>query len=205
MSEPMPMPMSRLDVSALPSYAFSHRSLMWWGTLGLMAIEGTLFAMAIMVYFYLRSHSNTWPLTSLPPDLLWGTLNTAIMLASLIPNHLAKKAAEHHQLNGVRFWLCTGLLFGLGFLVVRALEFGALNVRWDSNAYGSIVWLLIGLHTTHLVTDVFDSIVLVVLFFTGPLDGRRFVDISENAFYWYFVVWSWLPIYFVVYWGARAF
>ena len=27
----------------------------------------------------------------------------------------------------------------------------------------------------------------------------RFVDVSENALYWYFVVWSWLPIYAVVY------
>jgi hypothetical protein len=51
---------------------------------------------------------------------------------------------------------------------------------------------------------VFDSIVLAVLFFTGPLEGKRFVDISENAFYWYFVVFSWLPIYLVLYWGARA-
>jgi heme/copper-type cytochrome/quinol oxidase subunit 3 len=67
-----------------------------------------------------------------------------------------------------------------------------------------VVWILLGLHTTHLVTDVFDSIVLAVLFFTGPLEGKRFVDISENAFYWYFVVFSWLPIYLVLYWGARA-
>jgi cytochrome c oxidase subunit III len=192
-----------LDVAGLPSYAFSHRSLMWWGTLGLMAIEGTVFAMAIGIYFFLRTHSATWPMTSLPPRLLWGTLNTGILLVSLWPNHLAKKAAEHHDVHGVRLWLGTGLLFGLAFIAVRAFEFGALNVRWDSNAYGSIVWLLMGLHTVHLVTDVLDSIVLEVLFFTGPLSGRRFVDVSENSDYWYFVVWSWLPVYLVVYWGAR--
>ena len=68
-----------LDVSGLPTVVFSHRSLMWWGTLGVMAIEGTLFALAIMAYFYLRSHQETWPITALPPDLLWGTLNTFVM------------------------------------------------------------------------------------------------------------------------------
>ncbi|MFL6694481.1 MAG: cytochrome c oxidase subunit 3 [Ramlibacter sp.] len=193
-----------LDVSALPSFAFSHHSLMWWGTLGLMAIESTVFALAVMAYFYLRSHANSWPMSARPPDLVWGTLNTGIMLASLIPNHLAKRAAERYDLQGVRIWLCAGLLLGLAFLVVRCFEFAGLNVRWDSNAYGSVVWILLGLHTTHLVTDVFDSIVLAVLFFTGPLEGKRFVDISENAFYWYFVVFSWLPIYLVLYWGARA-
>jgi cytochrome c oxidase subunit III len=193
-----------LDVSELPSFAFSHHSLMWWGTLGLMAIEGTVFALAVMAYFYLRSHANTWPMSTLPPDLLWGTLNTGIMLASLVPNHLAKRAAERYDLGGVRIWMTVGLLFGVAFLVVRCFEFAGLNVRWDSNAYGSIVWVLLGLHTTHLVTDVFDTAVLDVLFFTGPLEGKRYVDVSENAFYWYFVVFSWLPIYLVLYWGARV-
>ena len=27
-----------LDVAELPSYGFGHRSLMWWGTAGMMAI-----------------------------------------------------------------------------------------------------------------------------------------------------------------------
>jgi cytochrome c oxidase subunit III len=197
-------PQRSLDVVDLPSYGFSHRSPMWWGTLGMIAIEGTVFALVIATYFYLRSHSNNWPMSVLPPDLLWGTLNTAIMLGSVVPNHLAKKAGEQHDVAGVRLWLLAGLLFGVAFIAVRVMEFAALNVRWDSNAYGSVVWTLLGLHTAHLVTDFADSVVLAVLFFTGPLDGKRFVDVSENSFYWYFVVLAWLPIYFVIYWGARA-
>jgi cytochrome c oxidase subunit 3 len=197
------LPPRTLDASSLPSYRFSHHSIMWWGTLGIMAIEGMVFALTVMSYFYLRSRSQTWPMTARPPDLLWGTLNTVILFASLVPNHLAKKAGERHDVHGVRLWLGIGLLFAAAFLVVRGFEFAALNVRWDSNAYGSVVWLLLGFHTTHLATDFIDSLVLAALFFTGPLDGKRFVDVSENSFYWYFVVWTWLPIYAVIYWGAR--
>jgi heme/copper-type cytochrome/quinol oxidase subunit 3 len=193
-----------LDVSQLPTVVFSHRSLMWWGTLGMMAIESTVFALAIMAYFYLRSHQETWPLTSLPPDLLWGTVNTVVMLVSFIPAHLAKRAAERQQLRPVQVWLLVSTLFGIAFAVIRGLEFSALNVRWDSNAYGSVVWLLLVLHTTHVITDLIDTIVLTVLFFTGPLDGKRYVDVSENSFYWYFVVATWIPIYLVIYWGART-
>lgn len=195
---------SAMDVSGLPSFAFGHGSLMWWGTWGMMLIEGTVFALAIATYFYLRSHSVTWPLSALPPDLIWGTVNTVILLVSALPNHMAKKSAEKLDLKGVRIWLCVGLLFGFAFIGVRVLEFGTLNVRWDSNAYGSIVWTLLGFHTAHLLTDVADTIVLVVLFFTGPLEGKRFVDVAENSMYWYFVVWVWVPIYFTIYWGARA-
>ena len=193
-----------LDVRELPTVVFSHRSLMWWGTLAMMGIEGTVFALAVMAYFYLRSHSATWPMTAPPPDLLWGTLNTVVMLASFIPAHFVKKEAEALRVHGVRLWLVISVLFSLAFVAIRVLEFAALNCRWDSSAYGSVVWLLLSLHTTHIVTDLIDTVVLSVLFFTGPLDGKRFVDASENSFYWYFVVFTWLPIYLVIYWGARV-
>ena len=193
-----------LDVSGLPSHRFSHHSPMWWGTFGMMAIEGTVFALVIMCYFYLRSHSQTWPMTALPPDLAWGTAALVLMVLSAVPNELAKKAGERYDVHGVRLWLGVTVLFGAALLAVRCYEFAALNVRWDSNAYGSVVWTLLGFHTAHLVTDWVDSVVLEVLFFTDRLCGRRFVDVSENAVYWYFVVLSWIPIYAVIYWGART-
>jgi cytochrome c oxidase subunit I+III len=42
------------------------------------------------------------------------------------------------------------------------------------------------------------------LMFTGPLEGRRYVDVSENAVYWYFVVGAWIPIYLTIYWAPRG-
>ena len=192
-----------LDVSGLASFGFSHSSLMWWGTAGLMAIESTVFAIAIVVYFYLRSHADSWPMSAPPPELSWGTINTVILVLSVVPNHFAKRAAERLDRGGVRLWLTVCLVVALVFLVVRGFELGALNVRWDASAYGSIVWMLMVLHTVHLVTDTWDTTVLDVLFFTGPLEGRRYVDVSENALYWYFVVLSWLPIYAVVYLAPR--
>jgi heme/copper-type cytochrome/quinol oxidase subunit 3 len=66
-----------------------------------------------------------------------------------------------------------------------------------------VVWTLLGFHTMHLVTDWADTLVLAVLFFTGPLEGKRFADVAENAVYWDFVVLAWLPIYAVIYWAPR--
>jgi heme/copper-type cytochrome/quinol oxidase subunit 3 len=39
--------------------------------------------------------------------------------------------------------------------------------------------------------------------FTRHVRERRFVDVSEYAFYWYFVVLVWLPVYAVIYWVPR--
>jgi heme/copper-type cytochrome/quinol oxidase subunit 3 len=176
---------------------------MWWGTFGMMAIEGTVFAIAVVIYYYLRAIADAWPPASPPPALTYGTLNAVIMLVSGVPNHWTKKRAEAEDLRGVRIGLLWCIGFGALFLIVRVYEFSALNVHWDDNAYGSIVFALLSLHTAHVATDFADTIVLAVLMFTGPLEGRRFVDVSENAMYWWFVVLSWLPIYATIYLAPR--
>jgi cytochrome c oxidase subunit III len=95
-------------------------------------------------------------------------------------------------------------VFGIFPLILRVFEFRALNVLWDSNAYGSIVWTLLGLHTLHIATDLADTLVLAALMFTrhGHMT-RRFSDVNDNAVYWDFVVVSWLPIYGLIYWFPR--
>ena len=192
-----------LDVAGLPSYGFSHRSLMWWGTAGMIAIEGTAFAFMIVIYFYLRSLAQTWPKGGAAPNLLWGTLNLGIILASAVPNTRADKAAIDHDLRRVRAAMVWSSLFGLALCAVRWLEFTTLNVRWDESAYGSCVWMLLGLHTFNLVTDVIDTLVLTAVMFKQPLEGKRFVDIAENSGYWDFIVLTWVPIYAVIYWAPR--
>lgn len=193
-----------LDVGGLPTYAYGNRSLMWWGTLGLILIESTVFALAIVTYFYLRERSYQWPPHGTSPALTYGSLNTLLLLVSLWPNWWTKKMAEQENLRGVRIGLVLCVALAVGFVILRVFEFGSLHTSWNDSAYGSIVYALLILHTVHLVTDLIDTIVLTVLMFTGPLSGRRFVDVSENAFYWYFVVGSWLFIYATVYWAPRT-
>jgi cytochrome c oxidase subunit III len=193
-----------LDVSLLPTFAFGHRSILWWATMGLIAIEGAAFALACAAYLYLRWRVPDWPPGVPPPGLFWGTVTTLILAASAVPNELTKRAAERLDVPAVRLWLVISLLFAVAFTVSRAYEFRDLNCSWDTNAYGSAVWTLLGLHTTHILTDFADSIVLAVLIFRGYTSGKRLVDVSENAVYWYFVVVAWLPIYGLIYWAPRV-
>jgi len=194
-----------IDVSRLPTYAFSHRSLMFWGTAGMIVIEGTMFVIALVAYYYLRGRALHWPMSSAPPDLLWGTVNTVILIISTIPNHFAAKASERADLHATRLWLLVSVALGLAFHAVRALEFMTLNTHWSLNAYGSIVFSLLVLHTVHMVTDYVDTIVLTVLMFTSRITGKRYVDVNENADYWWFIVLAWLPIYFTLYLVPRWF
>jgi cytochrome c oxidase subunit 3 len=193
-----------LDVSGLQTVAFGNRAISWWGLFGIIAIEGTMFALAIAAYLYLAGRAPHWPPNVLPPALLFGTLNTVVLLASVWPNQIVKRAAEHKDVFKVQRWLLVSCAFGILFCIVRVYEFRALNVWWDDNAYGSVVWTLLGLHTAHLVTDLMDTIVLTVLMFTGPIEEKHLVDTTENSIYWDFVVLAWLPIYALIYFYPRV-
>lgn len=198
-----PVVRRELDVSGLPTVVFGQRSLIWWGTMGLMAIEGTMFAIFIVSYFYLRTRTQDWPPGVMPPALLWGSLQTALFVITIVPNEIVKKLAHKGDRAGTLLWLVVLIVGGIGNLVFRVFEFRNLNCQWDANAYASVLWTLLGLHTVHLLTDWFDTVVLTTLFWTGPFDGKRFMDASENSDYWYFVVFTWIPIYLVIYWAPR--
>ena len=193
-----------VDLSRLPLHGLGSASVTWWGTLAFMLIEGTGFALVIAIYFYLMSLAAIWPINAPPPDLLPGTLVTIILVLSLIPNYLLSRWADRQDLHKVRIGMIAMSVLGIAPLVVRAFEFGALNVNWDDNAYGSILWIMLGLHTTHIATDLADTLVLGVLVFTRHgRNLRRFGDVQDNAMYWNFVVVTWLPIYGCIYWVPR--
>jgi cytochrome c oxidase subunit III len=192
-----------LDVSRLPDYAFGHQGLIWWGTVSFMVIEGSMLVMVLVAYYFLRTRVPEWPPSAPLPDLTFGTIGTVLLLVSTIPNQMVKSAAEQLDLKRVRMLMPVLLAFAAAAIVLRAFEFPALGASWDWNAYSSITWLILGLHTTHLVTDFADSVVLTALVFTGHTEPKRMVDVSENALYWYFVVFSWIPVYLTIYLAPR--
>ncbi len=192
------------DLSSLPGHGRGPASATWWGTLSFIVLEGTGFALAIAMYLYLLALAPEWPLRAAKPDLLPGTLVTLMLLASFVPNLLVGRWASREDLGRVRIGLVAMSLLGILPLIARFYEFGALNVSWDTNAYGSVLWLMLGLHTTHLLTDLADTLVLTVLMFTRHgRNGRRFGDVEDNALYWNFVVLTWLPLYLCIYWVPR--
>jgi heme/copper-type cytochrome/quinol oxidase subunit 3 len=192
------------DLGDLPLHGRGTASVTWWGTLAFMLIEGTGFALVIAVYLYLYNLAPTWPLGAPEPGLVPGTAVTILLLLSVAPNILVARWAHSEDLRKVRIGMVVMSVMGLLPLIVRIFEFPALRISWDSNAYGSILWILLGLHTTHLITDLIDTVVLAALMFSRHADnGRRYGDVEDNALYWNFVVATWLPVYGCIYWIPR--
>jgi heme/copper-type cytochrome/quinol oxidase subunit 3 len=117
---------------------------------------------------------------------------------------MIKKAANAHDTAAVRRLMPVMVAVGVLLLVIRGFEFNSLNCRWTDNAYGSVIWALLVLHASHLLTDWIDTVVLAALMRTDlGYEGRRFVDVDENSLYWRYVWLLWLPIYLMIYWVPR--
>ena len=193
-------PSATLDVSHLPSVAFGSRDSLWWGVMGLILIEVTILGIGMVSYFYLRTLAPVWPPSPTAlPDLLLPTVNTLLLLVSVVPMYWVDRAARRKERRGVQIGLVLCVVLGLGFGVLRGFEFRAMHTQWDSHAYGSVVWTLLGLHTFDLVTEVVETILLMVVALTGPMTDHVFLDISDSAPFWYFVAAIWVPIYAVLY------
>jgi heme/copper-type cytochrome/quinol oxidase subunit 3 len=193
-----------LDVAGLPSVTFGPRSTIWWGVVGLLTIEGTMFALLVATYFYIRLNFIEWPPLGTPaPDLVAGSANMALLLASVWPMIVAHRAALQERRRTVCYALALCLVIGVLSLGLRAAEFQAMHCRWDTHAYGSIVWTTLGMHAGHLIASSIENLLLAALMRAGPVERKHFVDVNVNAVYWYFVVFAWLPIYIMLYFGPR--
>ena len=193
-----------VDLSGLPLHGDGPSSLSWWGSLGYILIEGSGFALVIAVYFYLQSIASEWPIGTRPPDLGPGTWMAGLLIASALPTVLVLRWTKARDLRKVRIGVCFFSVFGLGLLALRVVEFRALNVSWDSNAYGSVVWLLLGLHTLHLLTDVIEWFVVAAVMLSRHGDNkRRYGDVGDNTLYWFFVMISWVAVYGCLYIAPR--
>jgi heme/copper-type cytochrome/quinol oxidase subunit 3 len=191
------------DLSRLPTAGFRSHGLWFWAGVGFMLIEGMGFLLAFASYIYLQNAAVQWPLDAPPPSLLWGTLATGVFLASLVPNALASRAARRRDLGRTRPLAVAMTVIAIVILVIRGFEFAHLNARWDHDAYGSVTWALMLIHTTHLITDFLDTLFLTVFLFTHPVDTERFSDVDDNASYWAYIALFWLPTYLLVYWAPR--
>jgi cytochrome c oxidase subunit 3 len=188
------------NVTELPTTTFGHRSPMWWGTVGFIVIEGSTLFICAVSYFYLRRNFPNWPPQGVfRPALTVATVQAALMALSNIPMAMVDRAARRLDLRAVRSGMVVCALLALVMCGLRALEFGALHVRWDSNAYGTVAWATLTAHTTLLVLETLEMLVLVALLFSPNLEQRDLAGVSDSALYWYFLTGAWIPLYAIVF------
>lgn len=200
-----------IDISELPHHAFDTYDPVWWGNNLLLAIETSMFMILIATYFYLRQNFELWPppiaqltATLRPLPLLgYGTAVTILLVFSCVPMALTDIAARQGSRFVCQVGLIIGILCALSAAILRGFEFSAVYFRWDSNAYGSVVWFMLGMHMMHLLILTTESVLLTIWIFTREFDMKHRVDIVTVAVYWYWVTAIWVVLYAIIYFTPR--
>ena len=194
-----------LDLRELPDVVFGPRDLLWWGTLGFVLIEGFTLVLCAAAYVYMQQNFSTWPPRNTPlPSLGAPTLQVIVMLLSIPVVVWMSRMAHRFDFKKVRIGLTAATLFGVAFVVLRAVELlVSLNVRWDANAYGSVQWLVLGTHATLLLVELVEVGGMALIFWIAPVEEKHFSDVADLVFYWLFMVLGWIPLYVLCFLAPR--
>jgi len=206
------LPRRTIDVSKLPTTAWDTRACVWWGNTLLILIETTSIALILASYFYLKRNFEHWPpprientpvMYDAAPGLLWGTLNLLVQLASVVPMVFTDLAARRKDKPTVVKWLGVMIVLAGVSSVLRFYEFPAIHFQWNENAYGSLVWTILGLHLIYILGTGAEFLIMWLWVITHDLDSKHGLDITLAGVYWYWSVAVWVIIYAVVYWTPR--
>lgn len=191
-----------IDVSHLEAYEISSQHPLWWGQFMLVFIEGTMFAILIAAYFYVRLRMDVWPPPGDQfPHRLLPTLALIPLILSCVGTYWASEAAKKNSRSGMLGGLGLNLVLGAIALWMRLVEWHSLNFNWMTDAMGSYVWAFLGLHTFDYIADMAFTAVLFVLVLIGRYGHKQRLGVHVDSIVWYFLVAIWIPIYVVIYWG----
>jgi cytochrome c oxidase subunit 3 len=196
----MPENKEILQAHHLPFNLDNRRAPIWWGWVGLIVIEITVFGSLIISFFYLKMFSAEWPMGGVGrPDLLLPTIGTVLLLMSAVPAYWGDHRGRKGDLRSLRIGLAIGLVLIATFLGLKIYEYGNAGYSWDTNAYGSVVFFIIGFHMSHVMALILKTGIVLAAATRGHFNKQRTVGIQTNGMYWYFVVIVWLPLYFTLY------
>lgn len=186
---------SIIDVTNLPDEVDPRHTSGWWGAVIAVMTEATLFGALLAAYFYLRLHSDRWPQSGIErPALLLGGIGLALLLASSVVVWWAERALRADRPGTARLLIALSIAAGLVFLVLQSIDYRDKHFGVATNAYGTIVYTVTGLHMAHVVAG------LLMLSFAWVRIGHRRRPVAERALaivslYWHFVDAVWVAVY----------
>jgi heme/copper-type cytochrome/quinol oxidase subunit 3 len=168
----------------------------WWGMVMLITTEGTIFALLLSSYFFMRASSKEWPLGGIePPKLELAIVFSLVLWASSLPVFWADAGLKKGNIGRFRAGLLVSFLMGVAFVGYSLHDFDELTFGWRTNAYGSIFYVTVGLHLLHVVVGLLMSVIVQIKAAQGKITAHRHITAEVFSLYWHFVDVVWLFVF----------
>lgn len=180
----------------------SGRPLGWWGMVLGVVTEATLFALLLLVWFYLAAQADEWPPVGIPdPELTRSGIRSALLLFSSVTISWAERGIRKGQRNRLLVGLVLTFLLAAVFMAGHVQEMIKLpsEFTWATNAYGSARYTILNFHAAHLGVGM--AMLLFALFagLRGRYGSEHHLDLSIVSIYWHFVDVIWIFVYSALY------
>jgi cytochrome c oxidase subunit III len=208
---PGPPPIQRetpqvIDGLTLPRHASGPTSTNWWGVIFVEIIILTIFGALLSSYFFLMSGHLEWPPNGISvPDLFLPTIKTLFLVAAVLPMWWSVRSIRRGNQLQLKLSLLIGFILGSIFLVLTVIYYSGVTYNWATNAYGSIVWTIVGFFLLILIAGLLKSALVAIAAYRGFFDEKRYIAVETNALYWYFLAGIWVVAYVMLYWSPRWF
>lgn len=171
-----------------------------------LASEVMLFGALFASYILLRvgAPPGTWPEGASILNVPLATLNTAVLISSSVTMVMAWASCMKRDLGKFRLFMGLTVLCGVGFLVIKAIEYGTKfqhHLLPSTNTFLAVYFLLTGLHALHVIGGM-----AVNAYFWGPgskmwhTAHQQFTNRVETAgLFWHFVDLVWIFLFPVLY------
>jgi cytochrome c oxidase subunit III len=183
------------------------------GTWTFLATEILFFGGLFMAYVaYRHAYSEAFAEGSRHVDLVFGTLNTAILLTSSLTMALAVQAARLSQIQSLVRCLGLTFLFAMSFVVVKGFEYHEDIVEHlvpgpffsralppQAEIFFFLYWAMTGLHALHVLVGMGLLGTLFFLARAGRYSSDYYTPVEMIGLYWHFVDAIWIFLYPLLY------
>jgi cytochrome c oxidase subunit 3 len=174
-----------------------HKFSLWVA----MASILMMFAGFTSAYIVKRNDGNNWLEFTLPP-VFW--YSTVVILLSSLTITLATKAFKDRNMARYRALVTVTAVLGVVFTILQWTGFeylqshGVKLIGSNSNAAGSFLGVITGVHMLHVLGGVVVLMVLFVRAYSSRKKNYSSVPIEVASTYWHFVdaIWIYLFIFF---------
>jgi cytochrome c oxidase subunit 3 len=185
-------------------------------TLGMWAFLATevLFfgAMFTSYIIYRQAYPRAFAEASHHTIVLFGTVNTAILLTSSLTMALAVHAARENNIKWLFRFLAITIFFALAFLAVKGLEYhdDLKEHLWpgphfkpglppQAQIFWVLYWIMTGVHALHVTVGVGLLSAMAWLTSRRKFSAAYYTPVETTGLYWHFVDIVWIYLYPLLY------
>ncbi len=157
--------------------------------------EFMFFSGLFAAYFSIRAHAAVWPPPGTKLDLIQASIFSVVLLISSPTMQKALWHEEKGRRDLAKRWVVLTLILGAAFLGNQGYEWATLTTRPSTNAYGSLFFIMTGIHGLHVLLGLVAMIFLLARL-KGPAgDPGEHAVFQAVSYYWHFVDIMWIGIF----------